>query len=304
MKRNLLTLVVGTLLLVIFGLLLFVFQVRKSEVKVVTTFGKLTTVKTEPGAYFKWPWPIQKVHKLDQRLQNFEDRFEEVLTPDGYNLLANVYVGWRISDPKVFFPKFGDSVAQAEKTLEAVVRNAKNATVGQHPLSHFISTDENELKFSDIENEILKKVQGQLTASNYGIEIKFVGIKKLGLPESVTQNVFERMKSERQVLIAEIENKGKAEADIIRSTAERDASKILAEADAQATRIRSEGQAKAKESLAVFQKNPELAVFLLQLEALETMLKEKSTLVLDQNTPPLNLLNPAQPSQKNNGAAK
>ena len=40
MKRNLLTVIVGAVLVVIFALLLFVFQVRQSETAVVTTFGK------------------------------------------------------------------------------------------------------------------------------------------------------------------------------------------------------------------------------------------------------------------------
>ena len=52
---------------------------RKTEVAVVTTFGKPTRTNTEPGAYFKLPWPIQKVHKFDQRIQNFEDKYDESL---------------------------------------------------------------------------------------------------------------------------------------------------------------------------------------------------------------------------------
>ena len=79
MKRNFLTVVIGAVLIVIFALLLFVFQVRQSEVAVVTTFGKPVRDLTEPGAYFKWPWPVQKVYKFDQRVQNFEDKFSETL---------------------------------------------------------------------------------------------------------------------------------------------------------------------------------------------------------------------------------
>jgi modulator of FtsH protease HflC len=76
MKRNILTVIIGAVLVVIFALLLFVFQVRQSEVAVVTTFGKPTAqTSPKPGAYFKWPWPIQKVYKFDQRIQNFEDKF-------------------------------------------------------------------------------------------------------------------------------------------------------------------------------------------------------------------------------------
>src|SRR5258705_5160300 len=92
MNRKPLTLVIGFLLILIFGLLLFVFQVRKSEVAVVTTFGKATRPITEPGAYFKWPWPIQMVHRFDQRVQNFEDKLTEGLTRDGFNLMTSGYV--------------------------------------------------------------------------------------------------------------------------------------------------------------------------------------------------------------------
>src|SRR5882762_8387431 len=112
MNRKTLTLIVGALLLVIFGLLLFVFQVRKSEVVVVTTFGKPTRTRTEPGAYFRWPPPIQLIHRFDQRVQNFEEPLTEGLTRDSFNLLTAVYVGWKITEPEAFFPKFADYAEQ------------------------------------------------------------------------------------------------------------------------------------------------------------------------------------------------
>src|SRR5512141_2538510 len=121
MKRNPLTLAIGILLILIVALLLFVFQVRKSEVVVVTTFGKPTRDIDKPGAYLKWPWPIENVHRFDQRVQNFEDKFTEGLTGDSFSLLTSVYVGWKITEPKLFFPKFAgsaNSINEAEKVLE------------------------------------------------------------------------------------------------------------------------------------------------------------------------------------------
>lgn len=283
---------IGALLIVIFGLLLFLFQVRTSEVAVVTTFGRPTRPITEPGLYAKWPWPAQKVHKLDKRIQNFESKFEETLTPDGYNLLVMVYAGWRISDPTLFFPKFaGGSVAEAERTLDALIRSAKNEVVGRHPFSDFISTDEKNLKFTQVEAEILKKVQAQLEANKYGIEVAFLGIKKLGLPESVTQNVFERMQSERQVLVSRIESEGSSQAEMLRAAANRDAAKLISDAEAEATRIRGEGEAEAAKSFAVLNQDPTLANFLQRLTGLELFLRDRTTLILDQNTSPLDLLN-------------
>ena len=290
MNRKPLTLFIGALLMVIVGLLLFTFQVRKSEVAVVTTFGKPTGDFTEPGAYLKWPWPIQKVYKFDQRVQNFEDKLTEGLTQDSFNLLTSVYVGWKITEPKAFFPKFASgSIPEAEKVLEGLLRSAKSAVIGKHPLSDLVSASRDGTKFAAIEEEILAAIQSQVRANNYGLEIEFLGIKKLGLPESVTADVFEEMKKEREVLFSKLQAQGDAEAAKIRSDAERKAAEMLANAEGQATQIRGRGEAEAAKSLAVFQQNPELANFIFRLNALEGSLKERSILIFDQHTPPFDL---------------
>ncbi|MDB6109592.1 MAG: hflC 2, partial [Pedosphaera sp.] len=204
--------------------------------------------------------------------------------------MTMVYVGWKISDPQAFFPKFANgSIVEAEKTLEGLVRSAKSAVIGKHPLSDFVSTDEKQLKFVDIEKEILTIIQSQVNAKNYGIEMEYLGVKKMGFPESVTQEVFKRMTSERQVLISKTQNEGEAEATRIRSAADSKSAELVSNAEAEATRIRGQGQAEAAKSFAVFQKNPELANFLLNLNAMELALKSRATLIFDQHTQPFNL---------------
>src|SRR5271169_1136190 len=108
MKRSPLTLIVASILIVIFGLLLFVYQVRKSEVAVVALFGKIRTVKSDPGPGLRWPWPIENVYKLDQRVQILEGKFEQVKLPDQNILMLSVYVGYRIEDARAFFPQFAN----------------------------------------------------------------------------------------------------------------------------------------------------------------------------------------------------
>jgi modulator of FtsH protease HflC len=291
MNRNVLTVVIGAVLIVIFALLLFVFQVRKSEVAVVTTFGKPTAQPyAEPGAYFKWPWPIQKVYKFDQRVQNFEDKYSENLTKDQINLLASVYVGWKISDAATFFPKFaGGSVAAAQSQLEQMIRSARNAVIGKHTLSEFVNTDPKDLHFDAIEQEIELAVEAQLQTNNYGIKLEFLGFKKIGLPESITQAVFTRMTSDRQILINKYTYQGEAEAQKIKSAADRQAADTVNNALADATRIRGEGEAEAAKVLPVFQQNPELANFLLRIDALQQSLNQRSTLIFDERTPPFDL---------------
>jgi membrane protease subunit HflC len=299
MKKNAITIVIAAILLVIFALLLFTFQVRQSEVVVVSTFLKPTDTITNAGLYVKWPWPVQSLNRFDQRVQTFADIPSETLTADSTMLLVNVFVGWRISDAKEFLPKFpGGSALAAQRQLENMLRSAKAAVVGKHNLSDFVNSDASQLKFDAIEKEIQTEVEAELTKNNYGISIEFLGIKKLGLPDNVTQAVFDRMKAERTKLISKAQFEGEAEATKIKSAAERLAADVVANAQADATRIEGQGDAEAAKMLGVFQQNPQLAVFQLQLEALKNSMNSKSTLIFDERWSPFSLFQnlPANPA--------
>jgi membrane protease subunit HflC len=290
MKKNSLTIIVGAVLVVVFGMLLFAFQVRTTQVAVVTTFGKPTRSVTEPGLNGKWPWPVQKVYWFDNRIQSFEDKFTEDYTADKKTLLSSVYIGWRITDPRLFLERFpGGEVAQAENKMEGLLRTAKTATVGRHPLSDFVSVSDSGTNFNLIENEILNAVRDQVKVNGYGVSVEFLGIKRLGFPQSVTEDVFTQMTSERQVLVQQLQQEGDAEAQIIKSGAERRAAELLATAHGQALEIKGKGEAAAARSLEVFRQNPQLANFLFRLSALEEALKQRSTLIFDQQTPPFDV---------------
>ena len=99
------------------------------------------------------------------------------------------------------------------------------------------------------------------------------------------------MRAERQRFVDKINADGESEASKLRATAERDRAKLLAEADGEAKRILGEAQTEAAKYFAVFEKNPDLAIFLQKLTSLELSLKDKSTLILDRQTPPFDLLN-------------
>ncbi len=292
MKRNPITLITSGVLLLIFVSMLFTFQVRQTEVGVVTTFGRYSRSVTDPGFRLRLPWPVQRVYKFDRRLQTFESKFDQSITRDQINILAKVYVGWSIAgDARTFLERFNGDIAAVERTLEPVIRDAKSVVLGSHNFSDLISTNEASLKFDEIEQEMLGRVQAR-ARDDYGIEIRLLGLKQLGLPESITSTVFQRMRAERQRLSAKYQAEGEREAKIIRAQADGTANEILANAQAQGARILGDAEVKAQEYYGVFEKNPDLAIFLFQLRALEESLKEKSHLILDQQTPPFNLLAP------------
>ena len=130
------------------------------------------------------------------------------------------------------------------------------------------------------------------------MSVELVGIKQLGLPESITGKVFERMRAERDRLVKQFNGEGEAKSLEIRSDANRKRDELLAKADADSLRILGEAEAAASKDYAVFEQKPDLAVFLLQLKALVGSLKDRTTLVLDEKIPPLNLLNADKPAAK------
>src|SRR5580658_1047827 len=235
MKLKPLTLAVAAVLLVIFALMLFVYQVRLSQVAVVTRFGQLDRTKADPGPGFRLPYPIEQVFVLDQRVQNFQDSFEQIKLHDQNILFVSLYLGYRISEPEVFFKNFlNGSISEAEQKINDLVRSAKSEVVGRHDFSDFVSTDPQQLKFVKIEQEITDEVQKRLNDKHYGVEVRFLQIQKIGLPESVTQTVFDRMTAERQTYISKIQSEGELEATKIKSAADSAAAKMLYDADAQA----------------------------------------------------------------------
>jgi membrane protease subunit HflC len=290
MKRNLLTVIIGAVLVIIFALLLFVFQVRQSEVAVVTTFGRMSPRPyDQPGAHFKLPWPIQLVYRFDARVQNFEDKFSQTYTADNNNLIVTIYAGWQINDATRFYPKFLGDTAAARTALENILRNAQNAVIGKHNLSDFVNTDPSQLQFDQIEKEIQQQVQSDLSTKDYGIGIKFLGLKKIELPDSVTASVFERMKADRQRLINQELYGGEKEATIIKADADRRAAQTIYNAEAAAINIRAQAESAVAPTLRTFQQNPDLYLFLLRIDALKQSLNQKTTLIFDDRTAPFDL---------------
>ena len=292
MKQNKITLVTSGVLLVIFLCMLFTFQVRQTEVAVVATFGRYSHSVTNAGFQWRLPWPVQKVYWFDNRLQTFESKIDQPITRDQISLLISVYVGWRITDPKLFLESFNGDITKAEQTLEPIARNAKNGVIGLHSFGDLISTNQADLKFDQIEKEMFDAVEAQ-AKSNYGLAIESLGIKQINLPDSITTTVFERMKKERETLVATYQSEGDREGKNIKAKADAAANDILARANAEKEKIIGQAEQKAAEYYAQFEKNPELAKFLFDLKAVEQSLKERSSLILGPQTPPFNLLNGA-----------
>jgi modulator of FtsH protease HflC len=289
MKRNPITLITGGVLVLIFALMLLTFQVRQSEVAAVTTFGKYSRSITDAGFQLRLPWPIQNIYRFDNRIQEFERKFEQTTTKDALNLIISVFAGWQVANPRSYLESLNGDTLRAEQTLESIVRNAKNAVIGQYAFNDLITTNLAAWKFDEIEAKMLATIQAQL-GDRYGIQVRFLGIKQLGLPESITGKVFDQMKAERQKAIRQFQAEGDRQANIIRAEADVRANAILDDAKSKAILINGEAEARSSEYYGVMQQDPALANFIFKRKALEQSLTNRTTLILDKQTPPFDML--------------
>lgn len=290
MRRNVATLIVGLLLAFAFLLLLVSYRVRETEVAILLTFERPVAEVDSPGFHLKWPWPVQKVELIDRRLRMYRGVFEQTQTQDGKTVVVRVHAGWRPARGQaIAFREQVGTVIAADGYLGGIVESQKNIVIRAHPLSDLISVDPEALKIEAIEDKMLDSIRG-LALDDYGIDVAFVGIEQVALPDTVTQDVFSRMREERNRIAERYRAEGRKEAEIIRATAESERTRRLAEAESEAKVVRGRAEAAAAESYGVYTNDLALAIFIQKLDALEETLSDRATVVFDASRPPFDLL--------------
>jgi len=278
--KNLGTILAAAFLALVLLLYMCTFQVRFTEVAIKKTWGNpAKNAINEPGLYFKWPSPIQSVVVYDKRLRVMEDRTEETRTVDGKHLLVTTFTVWRIVDPAKFHTNFPLSVEDGERKLRTTIVTQKHAVIGQREFIEFVSTDPAKRKLREVEEEIQAAV-AENTAEEFGIEIVDFGIKKLGLPQSVTTTIFTAMKQNEQKKASRYEAEGEARASDIIATARAAEDRIRAAAQKKAEAIKAEAQEVVSAYYKEFNSHPELRIFLDKLRTTKEALQERTTLIL------------------------
>ena len=291
--KNLGTILAAVFLGLVLVLYMCTYQVRSTEVAIEKTWGKVSQdAVRSPGLKFKWPAPIQSVVIYDQRTRILEDRTEETRTEDGKNLLITTYTLWRIADPVTFHTNFPGGVEDAKSKLRTTVVSTKHAVIGRRKFEEFVSTEPEERKLREIENQIRDTVAAS-ARKEYGIEIVGFGIKKLGLPQSVTATIFDNMKSNELKKAARYQAEGKARATEILADARASRDRILAAARKKVAAIESEAQRVVSGYYKEFDEHPELRIYLDKLRTNKEALRKRTTLFMTYKQPPWDVFDEA-----------
>lgn len=259
------------------GLYASCFSLDVTEYGVVTRFGNIVRVDDQAGLKFKLPF--DQVQRLDKRLQALRPPQAEYLSADKKNLVVHSLVIWRLVDPRRFLATLSDQ-ANFEGRLSDIVLAKIGGVLGDYPLDALISTSDNNDQFQTVIERIHTAVSA-LAASTYGVEIVDTKLRQLNLPTQNQRYVFERMQAERGRIAMQYRSEGEREAQKITASAKREKTRILAEAYHKAKQIRGEADAEVMRIYADrFGKNPAFYQFVRTLQALETILDDKTTLFL------------------------
>jgi len=302
-RKLLVFIVVGVIVLALASYM-FTYTVRFTEVAVLTTFGKAGegSIKTDPGLYFKWPYPFQSVTKYDTRIRVVQARKESQQTADDRQLVVEAYCTYRVVDPKQFFSRFSsagdravDHFEQAEKEiLRSSLRDALAAT-SKYRIDELFTVEPEGSAVPELEARMVETMRGLGDLSmrdRYGIEVVSAGVSGINFPATTSAAVFTRMSTERDRKSLELTSSGQAEAQDITATAEAKAETIRSFAEQIAASIRAKGELEAAQYVRQMGTAPELAVFLRSMEFMRDAVAQRVTLVLGSDWPGIRFFRP------------
>ncbi|MEF1216846.1 protease modulator HflC, partial [Photobacterium damselae] len=219
-------------------LLMSVFVVKEGERGIVVRFGRIIKDNnTEvaqvyaPGLHFKVP-VFDRVHMLDARIQTMDDQADRFLTAEKKDVIIDTYVKWRIQNfGQYYLATGGGNVSTAEALLKRKVVDSLRAEIGAKEIKQIVSgkdsaqpkaakTDDANDQQTQIAEEIVKgllpendvkEVEGQRdqimadvlsetrdSAKDLGIEVVDFRIKKINLPDEISESIYRRMRAERE----------------------------------------------------------------------------------------------------------
>ncbi len=266
--------VIVALLLVVFVGSNTLYIIKETERGVLLKFGKVVNADLQPGLHIKAPL-MHEVRKFDSRVLTLDARPERFLTVEKKGMIVDSFAKWRIEDVGKFYTATNGEEARAERLLAQRINEGLRNGFGDRSLQEVVSGERDQLMVN------LTESLNKLTMTEYGISLVDVRIKRIDLPPQVSEEVFNRMTTEREREAREHRSKGKEQAEVIRADADRQRTILEAEAYRDSELLRGEGDAKAAAIYAnAYNKDPEFYSFMRSLTAYRETFNNKGDVML------------------------
>jgi membrane protease subunit HflC len=251
-----------------------VYTVHQTERAILLRFGAVSTADVTPGLHFKMPI-AESINKADGRVLTLDSSPETYFTVEKKPLIVDSFAKWRISDVLRYYEatRFDERVGQ--RVLQERINEGLRNQISRRDMHEVVSGERDQLM------QDLKSQLNQVMAEAAGIEVIDVRVKRIDLPPDVSNSVYDRMNSERQIEARQYRATGRELALGIRADAERQTVVIEAEAYRQAEETRGDGDASSASIYAdAFNQDPEFYQFYRSINAYVNIFKDKGDLLI------------------------
>ncbi len=250
------------------------FTVRETELAIKFSFGKIVNADYSPGLHFMVP-VVNNVRKFDKRIQSRTYPSEQFLTSEGKILRIDFYAKYRIADVGRYYQatQGGDEEVAAGR-LGSIVKDGIKGVIARRTIQQVVAAERNEFT-----GEILKVADAG--TSGLGLQLIDVRVKKIDLPEEVSESVFARMRQDFARQAKQLRAEGAENHEKLKAEADRERTEILATANREAQIVRGEGDAKSAEVYSrAYSRNAEFYAFYRSLEAYRKSLGTQSDVLV------------------------
>ncbi len=251
------------------------FIVDEREVAIKFRLGEIVTTYQKPGLYFMIPF-INNIKKYDSRLLTMDSKPEQFLTSEKKNVIVDSFVKWKITGPENFYRSSKGDERIGINRLSQIINDLTKSEFSKRTINDVVSGDRAALMN-------IVKVEANKVAQALGISVIDVRVKRVDLPDDVSNSVYARMVKERATVAKSFRSKGKEEAQGISALAERESETIIAEAYKKAQEIKGEGDAISTETYAkAYNLSPEFYSFYRSLTAYKKTFSAKQDVLIIQ----------------------
>jgi membrane protease subunit HflC len=266
--------VVVVFLVILVGVSNTLYVMCEVERGVTLRFGEMIEADIKPGLHVKVPF-IDDVRRFEARILTVDAQPESFFTVEQKRLIVDSYAKWRISDVETYYKSTGGIERVAENRLAKRVNDGLRNQFGTRTL-HEVVSGERDMLMKNITDELNRTVLTSL-----GIEVVDVRVKRIDLPQEVSDPVFRRMTAERNKEAQELRSTGKEKAEKIRASADRERTIELANAYRDSEELRGEGDAEAARIYAdAYQQDPEFYSFMRSLNAYKSSFSNKGDIMI------------------------
>jgi len=251
------------------------FFVDEREIAIRFAFGEIMETGYTPGIHFKMPFPFNDIKKLDRRILTIDQKPVRFLTKEKKYVVVDSFVKWRIIDEEVYYKATsGGQELVARSLVHKMVDDGLRNEFAKRTVQEVIAEDRKAIMTKLTEDIDVK-------SRTLGIKVIDVRVKRIDLSQKVSQNVYARMRTEREREAREHRSKGKETATRIHADADAESRVIVANAYRDAQSLRGDGDAIAAATYAkAYGKNPEFYRFYRSMDAYKNTFVSKEDIML------------------------